>query len=83
MAFSTTASPSAQTITGIGGEHGFGLSKAELRKFQRSINVLRHALHEDLSPNTRGVLIIEYYMHLLEKAYLQWKRHHRGPKSLR
>jgi hypothetical protein len=81
MAHSTIDSPLAQTTYGISGEHRFRFSKAEFRKFQRSIDVLRHALYQDMPINTAEFLIIENYMLLLEKAYLRWRRHHGCPKS--
>lgn len=76
-------SPLAQAITGISGERSYRLNSAEIRRFQRSIDVLRHALGQDMPLNTREVLIIENYMLLLEQAYLRWQRHHSCPKTLR
>jgi hypothetical protein len=81
MAHSTIDSPLAETTYRISGEHSFRFSKAELRKFQRSIDVLRHALYQDMPINMAEFLIIENYMLLLEKAYLRWRRHHGGPNG--
>jgi hypothetical protein len=49
-----------------------------LREFGKCAVALRNVLYQDRSLNEVEFLFIENHFHVIQMAYLRWKRKHRG-----